>query len=288
MNRKLITTLSALALVGALVCVCNTRRVAARDGAPALGASGGDDDMRERDETNESYRLASGAEVDVQSISGSVTVETADTDTADIHIVRLARTRDELECRPVHIEHTAARLRIDGQDDRRQCRNAHVTQQVTLRVPRRIKLDVTSISGHVTAGDLDGPVHFTSISGHATVGNVRGPVSFTSISGHVQVASALDAATFESISGHVSITVSHLGARGLKAESISGSVDIGLGDDVNADLRVESISGGVYADDARITLNKVSENEFTGRVGSGGAPLEFFSISGNIRLHRAG
>jgi hypothetical protein len=290
MNTKLFTVLSALFLIAALVCLCaDARRAEASGGARAASTSdGGDDDMRERDEINESYRLAPGAEVDVQSISGSVTIETNETETADIHIVRLARTRDELECRPVHIEHSDSRLRIDGQDDRRQCRNARVNQQVTLRVPRRIKLDVASISGHVNAGDIDGPLHFTSISGHATVGNVRGPVSFTSISGHVQVASALDAARFESISGHVTITVSHLGARGLKAESISGSVDVGLGDDVNADLKVESISGSVYADDARITVNKVSDNEFTGRVGAGGAPLEFFSISGNIRLHRAG
>src|SRR5205085_4379066 len=232
MSTRLITTLSALALVGALVCVCaNTRRAAASGDAHALAASsGGDDDMRERDEINESYRLAPGAEVQVQAISGSVTVETGVTDTADIHIVRLARTRDELECRPVHIEYTDGRLRIDGQDDRRQCRNARVNQQVTLRVPRRINLNVASISGHVNAGDIDGALHFTSISGHVTVGNVRGPVSFTSISGHVQVASALDAATFESISGRVSITLSHLGARGLKAESISGSVDVGLAD----------------------------------------------------------
>ena len=161
-------------------------------------------------------------------------------------------------------------------------------QDVTLRLPRRVALTVESVSGHVTAGDLDGPVHFTSISGHATVGNVRGPVQFNSISGHVTVASALDSATFNSISGHVDITLARLGARGLRASSISGSVDVGLGDDVNADLRVESISGEVISDGSRISVNKVSENEFVGRVGTGGPPLEFHSISGNIHLHRAG
>jgi DUF4097 and DUF4098 domain-containing protein YvlB len=290
MRMRLSLTLCALAAAGLLICAGpDGRRAAAGNGARLnVVTTNDDDDMRERDEVNETYRLAPGAEVQVESISGSVKVETAETETAEVHILRLARTRDELVCRPVQIEHTDSSLHIDGQDNRRQCRNARVAQQVTLRLPRRVNLNVSSVSGHVEAGDIDGSAGFNSISGHATVGNVRGPVSFNSISGHVQVGSALDAATLNSISGHVTITLTRLGAHGLRAHSISGSVDVGLGADVNADLHVESISGGVYADDTRITINKVSDNEFTGRVGAGGPPLEFFSISGNIHLHRAG
>ena len=300
MKTKLFTTLSALALVGTLLLACaHARHVAA-------AAASDDDDLRERDETNETYRLAPGATVDVHSISGTVKVETANTDAAEVHILRSARTREDLDCRPVRIEHADARLRIDGNDERRRCQNVQVRQNVTLRLPRRVELNVESVSGHVNAGDIEGSVtyssisghatvgnvngsvRFTSISGHATVGNVSGPVQFNSISGHVDVASALDAASFNSISGHISINLARLGSRGLRAHSISGSVDVGLGDEVNADLRVESISGDVIADGARITVTKLRDNEFTGRVGAGGSPLEFYSISGNIRLHRAG
>ncbi len=288
MKTKLTIMLGALALTGAMFCAdtCTTHtRVLA---ATTQGFNADDDDMRERDEKDGRFQLAPGAEVTVNSLSGSVKIETADTDMAEVHVVRTAHTREALECRPVRLEQTGAGLRIDGQDDRRQCRNAHVNQSVTLRLPRRVRLNVNSISGHVTVGDIDGPASFNSISGHVTVGNVRGAVSCHSISGHVEITSALDAASFTSISGHVTINVSRLGARGLKAQSISGSVDVGLSDDVNADVHVESISGSVTADGTRITVNKMSANEFTGRVGTGGAPLEFFSISGNIRLHRVG
>ncbi len=287
MRTKLIATFTALALTGAMsfayACTARTHVLAA-----TRNVSADDDDMRERDEQDGRFQLAPGAEVTVNSLSGSVKIETAETDTAEVHVVRTARTRADLDCRPVRLEQTGAGLRVDGQENRRQCRNAHVNQSVTLRLPRRVQLNVNSISGHVTAGDIDGPASFNSISGHVTVGNVRGPVRCNSISGHVEIASALDAASFTSISGHVTINISRLGERGLKAQSISGSVDVGLSDDVNADVHVESISGSVTADGARITVNKLSANEFTGRVGTGGAPLEFFSISGNIRLHRAG
>ncbi len=280
MKTKLILMTSALMLTTGLL-LTGTCATATR--------AGGDDDMRERDEVNQTYKLAPGAEVAVESISGHVKIETADTDTAEVNIIRTARTRADLECRPVRVEQTQTSLRLSGNEQRRQCRNVRMHHRVTLRLPRRISLDVQSVSGHVTAGDLDGPARFTSISGHATVGNVRGPVSFTSISGHVRVTSALDAASFTSISGHVTISLSRLGARGLRAESISGNVELALSSDVNADFRVESISGAVIADDgARITVNKIHDNEFTGRIGAGGAPIEFHSISGNIHLSRAG
>lgn len=275
-RTKLIATTLALTLTAGLSLAC-------------LRAAAADDDLRERDEINETYKLAPGAQVDVRSISGSVTVETSDTDTAEVHVVRSARTREELDCRPVRVEHTDASLSIDGNDQRRRCQNGRVRQEVMLRLPRRVALSVESVSGHVTAGDLDGPVHFTSISGNATVGNVRGPVDVTSVSGNVRVTSALDSASFNSISGRLDITISRLGARGMRASSISGSVDVGLSDDVNANLRIESISGDVFSDGGpRITVNKIRADEFQGRVGAGGPPLEFFSISGNIRLHRAG
>ncbi len=273
---KLIALTGALAL-GAALILTNDRAAAMQD------------EGRERDEINETYRLAPGADVQVESISGSVTIETADTDTAQVQIVRSARTREELACRPVQIEHTDARLVIDGNDHERRCRNARVRQDVRLRLPRRVRLSVESVSGHVTAGDLEGPANFTSISGHATVGNVRGPVSFTSISGNVRVTSALDAARFTSISGRVEITLTRLGAQGLHANSISGNVDVGISDEVNADLRIESISGDVISDGGpRITVTRVRADEFSGRIGAGGPPMEFTSISGNIRLHRAG
>lgn len=287
MRTKLTIIFGAFALISAMFCA-DTFTTNTRVHAATNVGNWDDDDMREHDEQDGSFKLAPGAEVTVNSLSGSVKIETADTDTATVHVVRTARTREALECRPVRMEQTGVGLRIDGQDERRQCRNARVSQSVTLRLPRRVRLDVNSISGHVSAGDLDGPASFNSISGHVTLGHVRGAVSCHSISGHVEVASVLEAASFTSISGHVTVNIARLGARGLKAQSISGSVDVGLGDDVNADLRVESISGSVTADGGRITVNKLSANEFTGRVGTGGAPLEFFSISGNVRLHRTG
>ncbi|HZT59490.1 MAG TPA: hypothetical protein VFA21_12840, partial [Pyrinomonadaceae bacterium] len=50
-----------------------------------------------QEETRQSVKLEPGARVEVRGINGSVEVTTADTDTADVHIVRTGDSADDLE-----------------------------------------------------------------------------------------------------------------------------------------------------------------------------------------------
>ncbi|HLL76138.1 MAG TPA: DUF4097 family beta strand repeat-containing protein [Pyrinomonadaceae bacterium] len=243
-------------------------------GACALARSGGapsivfdDGNYTERDESRQSYPLAPGARVELNSVSGHVTVETGGS-AADVHIVRSARSREDLRCREFKVTATETGLRIDGNDNRRECRNVQVRQTVNLRLPRSVNLDVNSVSGHVTVGGIDGSVKMNSISGHATVRQAAGE------------------AIFNSISGHVSVNLSSLGGRGVRMSSISGNIEVGLPENANADWSVTSISGNVIADAPGVTVQKVGPSSYEGRIGSGGTEMTFSSISGNVRFRR--
>jgi DUF4097 and DUF4098 domain-containing protein YvlB len=227
------------------------------------------DDFDERDSSRQTYQLSPGANVEINSVSGHVTIETAEMGQAEVEIVRTARTREDLECRKFKVESSSNRLRLDGSEDRRQCRNVQVNQTLNLRLPRRINLDVNSVSGNVRVGELDGTAHLTSISGSATVARASGEAVITSVS------------------GRVSVNLSQLGG-GVRVTSVSGNVEIGLPEGANADISVRSISGEVTADVPGLTLQKVHGSDYEGRVGAGGTPLTFNSISGNVRFHRTG
>jgi DUF4097 and DUF4098 domain-containing protein YvlB len=164
-----------------------------------------------------------------------------------------------------------------------------VHQTLTLRLPRRVNLDVNSVSGHVRVGALDGWAHLHSISGNATVERATGEALFSSISGSAVVTQASGKATFTSISGRVRINLTRLGSEGVRVNSVSGSVEVGLPDGANADIRVRSISGEVTSDVPGLTITKIEgSSDYDGRVGGGGTPLTFNSISGNVRFHRTG
>jgi len=261
-----VATLS-LVLAAQVLSAC----AAARNGfASQSRGHNNDADYTERDESRQSYRLAPGARVELVSVSGDVTVETANVSAAEVHIVRRARSREDLRCREYKVAAGENSLRLDGSDDGRECRNVQVRQTVWMRLPRAVDLEITSVSGHVKVGEVDGPVKLTSVSGN------------------VRVRQAAGEASFESISGNVAVDLSRLGGRGVRVSSVSGNIDVGLPDGANADFRVSSISGNVIADAPGVTVRKISPSEFEGRVGSGGTRMTFSSISGNVRFRRTG
>ena len=265
-------------------------------------------DFNERDEFNQTYQLAPGARVEVSSISGSVKISNSETGTAEVQIIRTARTRADLEYYKIEVQQTGNSLVVRGgihePDERRN--NIQVNHQVILKLPRRIDLSVSSISGSVRVGDVDGPVQASSISGSANIGNVAGKLRLNSVSGSVEVGNVgadarvnsvsgnvglgqvNDSLDVSSVSGGVKATLISLSPRGIHIKSVSGSVEIGFMSDVNADFNAENISGQVYLNVPNVS--RESEEKSTtvrARIGAGGTPITISSVSGNIRLTRS-
>ncbi|HVF49298.1 MAG TPA: hypothetical protein VNA19_04385, partial [Pyrinomonadaceae bacterium] len=69
-----------------------------------------------REETRQSYQLSPGARVEVRSISGSVEIETTETGSAEVHVIRTARNRADLDHNNVAVEQTLNSLTVRGRN----------------------------------------------------------------------------------------------------------------------------------------------------------------------------
>jgi len=230
-----------------------------------------DSEFAERDEFRQTYQIAPGAPVRVSGINGRVDVETTGGSTAEVHIVRSARTRADLEHRKVIVEQPGGGLIIRGEKESGVSdhgRRPEVRQQVTLRVPRNIDLTVSGVNGRTTVGEVDGPVKLSGINGRVEVGQARG---YTDISG---------------INGSVGMTITQLGERGIQISGVNGSVNLKFGETLNADLSVTGINGAVNTEGLpNVTLQgKISRNNFNARIGSGGTPINVSGVNGSVRL----
>src|SRR5262245_24878860 len=76
-------------------------------------------DFAEREEIRRSYTIKPGADIIISGINGRVDVETAETDHAEVLIVRSAKTREDLQFRKIKIEHDPSELHIRIEDHRR-------------------------------------------------------------------------------------------------------------------------------------------------------------------------
>lgn len=277
-------------------------------GAPLAAETAQRDDFRERDEFNQTYQLAPGARVEVSSIRGPVEIINGDGPTAEVQIIRSARTRADLEYHKIEVRQTGDSLVVRGVQDpeQRRGRNIQVDHYVRLKLPRRIDLSISSVSGWIKAGDVDGQATVSSISGSADIGNVGGKLQVSSISGSLEVGNVGADARVNSISGDVSLgqvngsldvssvsgglntTLVSLSPQGIHIRSVSGSIEIKFKSDVNADFSAEHISGQVYLDVPNVTRDSEEKSSnVRARIGGGGTPITISSVSGNIRLTRS-
>lgn len=228
-------------------------------------------DLPERDEVNESFALQPGASITITDISGSVDIETTAGSQAEVHIVRSARSRADLEHGRIDVVHTATSLEVRSAREKgtHWGWNREVRQRVLLRLPRRIDLAANDISGRLTVGDIDGSLHVNDISGSVTVGSVSSTCE-----------------VFD-VSGRVSFSVTRLGESGIRVNDVSGSVTIGLPDSIDAALSVTDISGGVSVDIANVKIQgKLDSDNYHATIGAGGPPITIYDISGSVRLSR--
>ena len=227
------------------------------------------EDFTEKEEIRRSFRLAPGERVEVSGINGAVKIETADTDVAEVYIVRSARRREDLNFRRIKVEQTAEGLMVRRVRESEEP-NVKVRHRVVLRLPRRIELLAESINGGVTVGEIDGPVRLRSINGGA------------------EVARATGYAEISSINGGVTMTIARLGERGVRANSINGGINLRFTEDLNADLDVSRFNGGVSAELANVTvLNREKHSRFQARIGSGGIPITISQVNGGVSLSRS-
>jgi hypothetical protein len=262
--------------------------------------------LRERDEIRQSHRLAPGTRVEVSSIRGSVEIETADIEVAEIHIVRSAQSRDALEQYKVGIENKPQSLIIRGEQRLRNSASGsgpEVRHHVMLRLPRAVNLSVSSISGGVrigdiagqlsvnsvsgslTAGAVDGQAQINSVSDSVTLGQVTQSVEIKSVSGNVALGQSVGALDVSGVSGSLSAGVSNLGARGVRISSVSGQVELRFRDQLNAQLSADNVSGKVSIEVPNVTMQSApGSSAVRALIGTGGHPISINGVSRDVRL----
>jgi DUF4097 and DUF4098 domain-containing protein YvlB len=221
---------------------------------------------------NKTVTLAPGSNVKIQNINGLVSIETWDSDRAEINITVRASDTAAMERRPIIIEDTPNSLTIRVDVDRELRRRGEdrewVRHEARLKLPKRINLKVSSVNGKVD------------------VGAITGEVDVNSVNGGVIVAQAGTATQLSSINGGISISLLRLGEGGLRVHSVNGGVKIGLPSETNAEIDVHSINGGIDSNLPITVVGEVKRGQLRGRVGDGGPPITITSVNGGVTLRR--
>lgn len=225
-----------------------------------------------REEIRETYQLSPGARVEVAGLNGSVTIETSNTNTAEIYIERTATSPEALKRRKVTVTADANGLRIRGEKVESsifaKLFGSSSSERATLKLPRQISLLAKGVNGSVAVGELDGPVEVSGVNGR------------------VQIASAVKTARFSGINGNMVVGLKSLDRDGATLSGINGNIELQLGTDVNADFDARGINGRVTSDLPNVSVDTSERHSYWARIGTGGTGIMAKGINGNIRLTR--
>ncbi|HEX8720495.1 MAG TPA: hypothetical protein VF736_07695 [Pyrinomonadaceae bacterium] len=228
----------------------------------------------EREETHQTFRLGPGARVEVGHINGTVEVRTADTDVAEVHVVRTGTSAEALEHHRVTVECSGSYLSVRGERGGADGLlrwlmgdGGQVRQEVTLVLPRRVELSASHVNGAVRVGEVDGSVEVSHVNGR------------------VEVAGAAGRAEVSHVNGGVGFGVARLGSDGLEISHVNGNIQVRFRQAVDADVAVEHQNGGLSVNVPNVTMQeRLNRSNARLRFGAGGAPVRVGHVNGNVRF----
>jgi len=236
-----------------------------------VGAASQDQQAEVKEEIRKSFELQPGTRVEIAGINGNVEVETSDTKTAEVYVVRTAGSRDSLNRREITVEQTTTGLIVRGKQVSHgfweHLFGTKASENVTIKAPRAIVLAIRGVNGRVTSGDVDGAIEAKGINGK------------------VELGAANDSAEISGINGDISIGLNKLGNVGARVSGVNGNIELRLGNDLNADLTAKGMNGNVRSEISNVTVDKDNYgSHYSAKIGSGGSPITISGINGNVRL----
>ena len=268
MKRVLIVVvLVIIAAIAGLMRV-HSRANSGTNQSSAAGESTGD----AREEIRKSYQLSPDAQVTVSGINGKVDVQTSETDTAEVYVLRTANSRESLDRRRVVIDQTPTSLTVRAESNHlsfwASLWGRNPNEEVTIKAPRRIALLLKGINGRINSGEVDGAVEAKGINGRVELDQAKS----VKVSG---------------INGNILVGLKDLDQHGVQANGINGSIELRLANGVNADLVAKGMNGRVRSEIPEVIVDKGDYgSSYSARIGTGGAPINVSGINGNVLLTR--
>jgi hypothetical protein len=161
-------------------------------------------------------------------------------------------------------------------------RHYEVTYNLTLRVPRTVRLTLKTVNGEVNCADTAGNFEVNGINGSITMKDIAG-------SGSVRT-----------INGPTAVSFRENPKADSEFHSLNGKVEVTFQPNLSADMRVKTFNGAAYTDFDSTALASAASAEQNGskwiyrknqfarlRVGKGGPELTFETLNGEIRIRKA-
>jgi DUF4097 and DUF4098 domain-containing protein YvlB len=267
---------------------------------------------------NESYPIAPGGEVEVDILSGTVTVEAWGENSVQV----TGTLGDGVES--LEIDGDEDGVDIDVEYDEDYHGKQEVDTDLTIRMPVGAALSMETVSASISVTGVNGELDLETVSGNIDVGSrpaaldvetVSGNIyiefappetDVSSVSGLIEIRAAggsldaenvsgktivhggtIDGGDFESVSGDITCQAALERGSDLDIESMSGTITLVIDGNLVASFDLTTFSGSIenqIGPEPRRTSKYTPGRELYFNTGTGGPSISLESFSGKIKL----
>ena len=229
--------------------------------------------------------LASQRTLWLRNVNGSITIEPAEAGSVEIRAERTFRHSAADSVRIVTAESeqgiTVCAVWPGTSGDAACGPDGHYTTEpklrgndvavvFTVRLPRGVKVDASTINGDVEVRGASAPIGVGTVNGDVTVETSGGPVRAVTVNGDAQ-------ATIRGFAGPGDVNIT----------TVHGDATLDLPDQVDAVLDGHTVTGDIASDYPLTIAGKFASHDLSGTLGKGGRRIHITTVAGDVQLRKA-
>jgi DUF4097 and DUF4098 domain-containing protein YvlB len=269
-------------------------------------------------EVDRSYPVTAGAEVQIECLAGSLTIEGS----SGSEVTISGTLGDGVEDLEVDVDDDGISIEVEYDEDYHGRQS--VATDLTLRIPVNSPLSAETVSASISVSGLDGEVDLESVSGSIRVSGTPRSLDVETVSGDIEVENAgedtevssvsgsirivslsgsldaenvsgaivieggmLQGGDFETVSGNITCSAVPTGQGDIDMETMNGTIELLVLEDAPASFHLETFSGSIenaFGPEPERTSKYTPEKQLRFNTGSGGPAISLSSFSGTIKL----
>ena len=233
-----------------------------------------------------SGKMANGAWLRVYDLNGSIRVERATGDVAEVTGEKDWHRGDPKDVRFVMVKDgdNVVICALWGDDSKCDARGAHmgrghhdngdnhndVSVKFVVRLPKGVKIDLNTVNGGLDVNGAQSEMEASTVNGRIEIATTSGPVNAHTVNGSINV--RMDALS---------------GGDDLEFSTVNGSVSVAVPSDFAGELVMETVNGSLLTDFPLLITGKVNPRHIKATIGKGGRRVEMKTVNGSIELRKA-
>jgi hypothetical protein len=233
-------------------------------------------------------RITNGRWLYVRNLNGSIRVERATGDRAEVTAVKRYRRGDPEQVRietqrpggdngdVIICAFWSENASCDEEgyrsrgDNNRHGRENDTSVEFTVKLPAGVKLGVSTVNGGVDVTGATSEVNASTVNGRVSAISSGGPVNASTVNGDIDV------------------RMRELGTGDLEYSTVNGSIEIEVPANLDADLDMRTVNGSLSADFPITMQGRVNPRRMRATIGKGGRRLRLETVNGSVEIRKAG